>query len=246
MNGHLPARGRRIRARALAILTSGMFAGSVLAIAPIAITSASADVPPAAISPGTVCAGSSTAFTLAVSVPIGLDQVTSVGVAAPGFTLGSIVGSTLGSASIVLRSSLSGPNEVAGSVPTTPDNQLVLYTVSLSGNQTASLTFTATPTAASSGDWVVYIEGDNSDGPFWDPDQSDDDVQVPVHTTVASGCHLVFTAQPADAGKNKTVTSVALDDGAAPVALQVLDSGNAPVAIDTSVTTASKNERISH
>ncbi len=54
-------------------------------------------------------------------------------------------------------------------------------------------------------------------------------------TTVAAGCHLVFMAQPADAGKDKTITSVNLNDGGAPIALEVRDAGDAVVPVAANV-----------
>jgi hypothetical protein len=85
--------------------------------------------------------------------------------------------------------------------------------------------------------WVAEAESGN-DYFDNDPDHPDDDFalvgQQPV-TTVHTGCNLVFTAQPADAGKDKTITSANLNDAGAPIALEVHDSGNLLVPVAASV-----------
>ncbi len=50
-------------------------------------------------------------------------------------------------------------------------------------------------------------------------------------------CQLVFTSQPADAGQNQDITSVALTEAGAPVAVQVQDAGgNVVSSVATSIT----------
>jgi hypothetical protein len=218
LNDHFLARARRARARASAVVMTAVLGGSVLATLPVlgATASVLADAPSAVVSPGTVCSGST--VTLTVSVPAGLGQVVSVGVASTQFTITDPSNTSVGIA------------VVDGS------GRLVWSGLNLSGGQTASVTFKASTVSSASGTWDVYFEGDGSDGPFDDP-TGPDDALVPVAATVAAGCHLVFTAQPADAGKNKTITSVNLNDAGAPIALEVRDSGNVlvPVAANVSL-----------
>jgi hypothetical protein len=215
---------RRGRTRVLAIATSGVVLGSLVAAAPIfAGVAGAASLGTAVASPANVCASQTTQVALTID---GFGSARYVYIAAPsGFTVTS-------------ATSDSGTPSVTSGIVRVQDPASFPLTV------TMSVTAPASGTGLS---WTV--QGDTEDEGY--PDATDnsgnsggdssDDWAATAATTVDAGCHLAFTADPATtalSGGSAPISSVLGGDYSSPVAVQVQDSGNNPEPVSTDVTLA--------
>ncbi len=212
---------RRGRARVLAIATSGVVLGSLVAAAPIfAGVAGAASLGTAAASPANVCASQTTQVALTVD---GFGGAHYVYIAPPtGFVIASV--------SQPADASLMSGGYVKVTDPAFP----------------LTITMSVTATSTGAGSWTV--QGDTEDEGYPDSDNSgngggdsSDDWAATAATTVDAGCHLAFTAGPATtalSGGSAPISSVLGGAYTSPVAVQVQDSGNNPEPVSTSVTLA--------
>jgi hypothetical protein len=215
---------RRGRARVLAIATSGVVLGSLVAAAPIfAGVAGAATLGTAAASPANVCASQTTHVALTVD---GFGDARYVYIAPPtGFTVTTVTSS-------------SGAPGVTGGIVEVQQATALTFPL--------TVTMSVTAPGTGSGSWTV--QGDTEDEGYPDSDNSgngggdsSDDWAATATTTVDTGCHLAFTAGPATtalSGGSAPISNVLGGAYTSPVAVQVQDSGNNPEPVSTSVALA--------
>jgi len=241
---------RQGRGRLIALLASGALLGSMLAAGLAVASPAAANEPEGDTTGPSGAAGA--AATLAVAgglsaffAPSTVCAADAAGAAQP-FTLTVAVTSL--PASRALRTlfitvpkdyAVSGVTASVGTPSVLTDRPAYIRVGGLNlsttpGSNSVTVKFSSTTPAGGPTNWGLEGETGTDRRPDNDtatPNGDDFTAAKLPTTTVAVGCHLVFTAQPADAGKGQNVTSVALTPGGTPAVTVAVEDSSSPTPL---------------
>lgn len=216
------------RSRTLTVMTAAILLGSTMAAAPVLAGAAGAASTAGLVAaPATVCADAPTLVTLTATFP---GPARTIGVIAP-------AGATIAadSPATPIATSTGGAATLQG------NGDILVSGFSLAAGTPVTVSFYATETSAAS--WLVQGDGDTGEGVPDSDNAGDngDDYVGTTSTTLDSGCHLVFTAQPASTALNGGAAPISQLLGgshASPVTVQVVDSAGHPQPVSTGVSLA--------